>query len=194
MKVREAAGFTLLEIVVALAVFGFLLVGLSQTVRFGLTAWRQDARLSDGKTDLEAVDRTLRTIIENLDPGEEAGQPAITGTANSFIGTTRSRIPGSDLAAVPIEAGLAVSGSRLVLRWRPYHHWQPLGPPPPPQETELIGGVARIAIEYWQRSGVWISNWRDPDLPLLIRIRVTFAGRGAPRWPDIVAAPRLSRP
>ena len=42
MKARTAAGFTLLEVLVALAVFGFLLVGLSQTVRFGLTAWRQN--------------------------------------------------------------------------------------------------------------------------------------------------------
>ena len=104
----KAAGFTLLEIVVALAVFGFLLVGLSQTVRFGLTAWRQDARLSDGKTDLEAVDRSLRTVIENLDPGEDAGLPAITGSADEMTGVTLSRVPGSDLRPVPIEAGLAV--------------------------------------------------------------------------------------
>ena len=66
----KAAGFTLLELVVALAVFGFLLVGLSQTVRFGLTAWRQVARISASKTDLEAVDRTLRTVIENLTRGK----------------------------------------------------------------------------------------------------------------------------
>lgn len=65
MKRQAAAGFTLLEVIVALAVFGFLLVGLSQTVRFGLTAWRQNARLADGKTDLEAVDRSLRSIVEN---------------------------------------------------------------------------------------------------------------------------------
>jgi general secretion pathway protein J len=194
MRARVSAGFTLLEIVVALAVFGFLLVGLSQTVRFGLTAWRQDARLSDGKTDLEAADRSLRTVIENLDPGEEAGLPAITGSADALTGVTRSRVPGSDLRAVPIEAGLAVSGSRLVLRWRPYHHEEMFGPGPPPQETALVEGVDRIRISYWRRSGEWVSTWHDPDLPLLIRVRVTFAGRDAPRWPDMIVAPLLSRP
>lgn len=193
-KTRGSAGFTLLEIIVALAVFGFLLVGLSQTVRFGLTAWRQDARISNGKTDLEAVDRTLQTLIQNLQPVEDAGQPAITGSANSLTGVTRSRVPGSDLRAIPIEAGLAVSGERLVLRWRPYHHWQSFIPPPPPQETELVGGVARIAIQYWQRPGVWVPAWHEPDLPLLIRIRVIFANKNAPRWPDIVVAPLISRP
>jgi general secretion pathway protein J len=194
MKTRASAGFTLLEIVVALAVFGFLLVGLSQTVRFGLAAWRQDARLSDGKTDLEAVDRSLRTVIENLDPGEEAGQPVINGSANALTGVTRSRVPGSDLTAIPIEAGLAVSGSRLVLRWRPYHHGEPFGPSPPSQETALIDGVARIGITYWQASGKWVSTWHEPDLPLLVRVRVTFVAKDAPRWPDLVVAPLLSRP
>jgi general secretion pathway protein J len=194
MKARMGAGFTLLEMVVALAVFGLLLGGLSQTVRFGLMAWRQDAGMSDRKTDLEAVDRSLRTIIENLDPGEETGLPAISGSADTLTGVTRSRLPGSDPTAVPVEAGLAVSRGRLVLRWRRYHHGQALGPAAPPNETELVGGVARIRFEYWQRSGVWASAWHEPELPGLIRIRVTLAGSAVPRWPDLVVAPLLSRP
>jgi general secretion pathway protein J len=190
----KAAGFTLLEILVALAVFGFLLVGLSQTVRFGLTAWHQDVRIASGRTDLEAVDRTLRTVIENLNPGQDAEKPAIVGTPDTLAGVTRSRVPGSDLAGIPIEAGLAVSGRRLVLRWRPYHHWDPFTPPPRPQETELIGEVERVGIAYWKPSGVWVSSWHEPGLPLLVRIRITFAGPNPPRWPDVVAAPLLSRP
>jgi general secretion pathway protein J len=194
MRPRASGGFTLLEIVVALAVFGFLLVGLSQTVHFGLTAWRQDARMSDGKTDLEAVDRSLRAIIENLAPGDDAAQPPISGSASTLTGLTRLRVPGAGLLPIRIEAGLAVSGNRLVLRWRPYHHWVPFAPSPPPQETELISGVARLRIEYWHPPGVWASTWQQPDLPLLIRLRVTFAGENPPRWPDIVATPLLSRP
>jgi general secretion pathway protein J len=194
MNVRRSAGFTLLEIIVALAVFGFLLLGLSQTVRFGLTAWRQDARVAEGKTDLEAMDRGLRSVIENLTPGDDAGQAPIDGSENTLTGHTRMRVPGSGLAPIPIEAGLALSGTRLVLRWRPYHHWTPLGPTPPPRETDLMTGVARLGFEYWQPSGTWTSTWHAPDLPLLIRLHITLAGQNAPRWPDIVVAPLLSRP
>ncbi len=190
----RANGFTLLEILVALAVFGFLLVGLSQTVRFGLTAWHQDARMSDGKADLDAVDRSLRSIVENFAPKEDAGQPSIDGSNDSLAGITRLRLPGSGLAAIPAEAGLAVSGSRLVLRWRPYRHGIALGPAPAPVETELIGGVARMAIEYWRAPGMWVSRWQEPNLPLLIRFRIVFADPNAKRWPDIVVAPLLSRP
>ncbi|HEY0181871.1 MAG TPA: prepilin-type N-terminal cleavage/methylation domain-containing protein [Rhodopila sp.] len=194
MKARSSAGFTLLEVIVALAVFGFLLVGLSQTVRFGLTAWRQDARLSDGKTDLEAVDRAIRLIIEHLAPSDDAVQPAIIGTPDSLTGLTQLRLPNAASAPVRVEAALALSGNRLVLRWRPYHHSEPFGPAPPPREAELIAGVAHLGIAYWQRSGAWTSSWHAPDLPLLVRMRVTFAGDAAPRWPDIIVAPLLSRP
>lgn len=190
----RSSGFTLLEILVALAVFGFLLVGLSQTVRFGLTAWRQGARMSDGKTDLEAVDRSLRSIVENLAPAEDPARPSLDGSAGTLTGVSRLRVPGSGLVPQPIEAGLAVTGGRLVLRWRPYHHGAPLGPQPPPAEADLIGGVARLGIEYWQQSGAWVPRWHEPELPLLIRFRVTFAGDHQPRWPDIVVAPLLSRP
>jgi general secretion pathway protein J len=190
----KANGFTLLEVIVALAVFGFLLVGLSQTVRFGLTAWHQDARLSAGKTDLEAVDRSLRSVIENLAPQDDAAESSIGGTANTLTGVTRLRVPGAGLTPIRVEAGLAVSGRRLVLRWRPFHHWTAFGPSTPPAETELIGGVARVGIEYWRSPGVWVSSWKEPDLPLLIRFRIIFAGANAPRWPDIVVAPLLSRP
>jgi general secretion pathway protein J len=190
----KAHGFTLLEILIALALFGFLLVGLSQTVRFGLTAWQQDARLSDGKTDLEAVDRTIRSVVENLAPGDDSDQASIDGTAQTLTGVTMLRLPGSGLLTVPVEAGLAVSGQRLVLRWRPYHHGVPLRPLPPPAETELIGDVAHLVIEYWRPPGVWVSRWRESDLPRLIRFHLTFTGSPEPRWPDIVVAPLLSRP
>lgn len=194
MKAPRAAGFTLLETIVALAVFGFLLLGLSQTVRFGLTAWRQNARLSEEKTGLEAVDRSLRTIIENLAPGQDPEQPAIVGSPDTMTGLTRLRVPTSGVMPIRIEAGLAVSGTRLVLRWRPYHHWSSLGPPPPPQETELMSGVAHLRFAYWGPSGRWTSTWIQPGLPLLIRLSVTFAGENPPHWPDMIAAPLLSRP
>ena len=199
MKRRESAargsgGFTLLEVVVALAIFGFLLVGLNQTVRFGLNAWKQDIRLSERKTDLEAVDRSLRSILENLTPSDDAAHASFDGSGDHLIGETRIRVPGSGLMPVRIEAGLAVSGNRLVLRWRPHRHAQMLGAATPPLETELVGGVARLGIAYWQPAGVWVSSWHGQDLPFLIRMRVTFLGPSAPRWPDIVVAPLLSRP
>jgi len=44
-------GFTLLEILVALAVFAFLVLGLTQGTRFGLAAWDRQARTVDRARD-----------------------------------------------------------------------------------------------------------------------------------------------
>jgi len=190
----KARGFTLLEMTVALAVFGFLLLGLSQTLRFGLTAWHQGGRLSEGKTDLEAVDRTLRTIVHNFAPGDGTGLPPISGAAATLVGITRLRVPGSGTDPVRVEAGVALSGSRLVLRYRPHPHAEPLGALPPFAETELIDSVAHITIAYWGSSGTWISQWHEPDLPLLIRFRISLTTAHSARWPDIVVAPTLVPP
>lgn len=127
-------------------------------------------------------------------PGMILGRPSLDGSATTMAGISELRVPGMGLDPIQIEAGLAVSGSRLMLRWRPFHHGVRIGPSPAPQETELIEGVSRLSIEYRQPTGVWVSRWQEPDLPRLIRFRIVFAAANAPRWPDIVAAPLLSRP
>lgn len=194
MNRANAAGFTLLELLVALLVFGFLIAGLSQTVRFGMAAWQSEARISRGQGDFEAVDRTLRHLIENMRPSDEGANPSIEGTANTLSGVTVLPAAGPGAAPGPVEAALAVSGNRLVLRWRPYRHAASLRPMPPPREALLMDGVARLTLSYWRPTGGWVTAWREPDLPPLVRLHLTFAGAEQPRWPDIVVAPVLSRP
>ena len=48
---KRPNGFTLLEILVALTVLGFLLAGLAQGVHFGLLAWGTEVRLAGGNDD-----------------------------------------------------------------------------------------------------------------------------------------------
>lgn len=191
---RRSAGFTLLEVLIALVVFGLLMAGLSQTVRFGLAAWHTEGRLSDSRGDLEAVDRTLRLIVQNLMPGDDTGRPAITGTMDAMTGVSRMPTPDTGLAEAPVEVGLALSGNRLVLRWRPYIRAERLTPPPPPHETTLAANIARIAIAYWQPRGGWVTAWKQPNLPPLIRLRIEFRGENPPHWPEFILPPLLSQP
>ena len=66
------------------------------------------------------------------------------------------------------------------------------------QETELLGGVARLEFAYWGTSGAdsatWLTQWDGPVLPQLIRIRMTFGKGDSRHWPDMIVAPQLWTP
>lgn len=189
------AGFTLIEVLVALAVLGFLMLGLSQGLRFGLAAWDGQARLLGRGGDLDTADRTLRRVVTQLVPTDDPQAPGLRGTAQGFEAVTELPVT----AALPTRrASVALGvdrGGRLVLRWMPYLHARRLGPPPPAEESELLRNMAQVELGYWSAAagGGWMSSWARMDLPELVRIRLVFA-RGDPRrWPDIVAAPMRER-
>ncbi len=184
-------GFTLLEVLVALVVLGFLMVGLSQGVRFGLTAWGAQARMIDAGGDLDAVDRTLRGLIARIDPGTRADPPMIAGDPTRF---TFSSVLPEALGAREADLLVAMNPDhRLLLRWTPHLHAKRTRPPPAPQTEELLRGIAGLEFAY-RGSGGWVRSWNAADLPALVRIRVVFPAGDPRHWPDIVAAPLRSRP
>lgn len=191
----KTAGFTLLEMLVALTVLGFILVGLAQGMHFGLLAWGTETRLSAGNADLETVDTTLRHVIEGAAPGDDLDPAPFVGSDDQLGCITALPNAAGPSPDRRMRALLVVDAQhRLVLRWRPFIHATPLKPLPAPMETELLNNVARLRIAYWRPGGGWLNAWNASDLPTLVRMRVEFV-RGDPRhWPDIVAATRLDRP
>ena len=185
-------GFTLLEILVALVVMGFLMVGLSQGTRFGMQALSMQSRDIDRYGDLDAVDRTARRLIARMDPGSATRNATLRGTASGVAFTSDLPIPNAERADMLLTVD---AGHRLVLRWMPHLHATRFGPAPLPQETELLPGVDRIELGYWPEGGRdWQTAWTGRDLPALIRLRIVFPARDPRSWPDIVAAPLLDRP
>lgn len=192
---RRDAGFTLLEILVALVVLGFLMLGLSQGTRFGLQALTAQGRLLDERAELDAVDRTLRRLIERMDPGGPNQAPKIEGGRGALAFT--SELPAAASGAARLaDVAVMLNGGRLVLRWTPRVNAVRFGPPPAPQEAELLRGVERLDLAYWPpppASG-WVDAWTEESLPQLVRIRLVFPQGDRRRWPDIVAAPLRERP
>jgi general secretion pathway protein J len=195
MIAQKHAGFTLLEILVALAVFSLLMVGLVQGLRLGVNAWQAQARTMAGRGDVEAADRTLRALIERMDPGGVSGRPAtFKGTSHSLIFTTTLPQAADTMVTQAAVVTLAVDErNQLQLLWLPNFRYR-LGPTPPPGRVTLLGDVDHLEIAYWHdpKAG-WQAEWGGVVLPRLIRIRIVFTADSRRQGYDIVIMPMRDR-
>jgi general secretion pathway protein J len=193
--VGRDAGFTLLEVLVALSVLGFLVLGLVQGVRFGLAAWDAQSRVAGVYGDLDVVDRALRRVVAQIVPTDDVSRPAIRGTAGGFECVTELPMAAEALPSRRVVAAVGLDRSRLVLRWMPHLHARRLGPPPAPEETELLRGVERLEVAYWSAAAgaMWLPIWNRVEPPDLVRIRLVFLQGDRRRWPDILITPMRER-
>ena len=191
---RPDRGFTLLELLVALVVFGMLMAGLGQTVRFGLAAWRTQTRQIDRTADLDGVERVLRGVIAGIAPGRANDPPNIVGTAASFAFTSELPEGAGPEASRTADILLRVDGAhRLVLQWTPHLHVAWVGRRPDPTTTDILAGLDRLELSYWTADAGWRGEWRERSPPDLVRVRLRFPSGDGRRWPDIVAAPQRRR-
>ena len=183
-------GFTLLEIVVALVVLGILLVTLSRGTQFGLAAFDRQDRMINVGGRLEAVDRTLRRLIVQLDPGTATDGDTVVGARHVLV--FRSRLPvGETMGEAGTLADLRLSvddDHHLVLAWLPHRHVKAANAAPAPHREILLDDVDAINLDYWG-DNAWHAQWNEVAPPALIRIRIVFPDGDGRRWPDIVEAP-----
>jgi general secretion pathway protein J len=191
-------GFTLLEILVALAVFAFLVLGLTQGTQFGLRAWHAQAETIQATADLDSTDRLLRQLIERMDPGTETADPHIEGNETTIAFTSELDDPVS-LIPQPVDVRLSLGrDGTLLLLMTPHLHAIRIGPPSE-RRAVLLSGVARLDISYWRAHvrgtpNGWVRSWNEPELPELLRIHIGFQSDDRRHWPDIIAAPQKQRP
>jgi general secretion pathway protein J len=187
-------GFTLIEVIAALLVLGFVLAGLAQATRFGMNAWSLETRLADHASELERVDRTLRLLIE------QACAP-VGGDDKPFAGQEHRMVFITTLPAEPAtdpirraQVALGVDDAHhLVLRWQPQPNAVLIGNKPEQHEIILADGLERIDLAYRQAGadgGKWSKTWTDGNLPALVQIHFVLSNKKH-KWPDIAVATML---
>ncbi len=195
------AGFTLLEVLVALVVLGLLMVGLTQGVRTGLALRQAQVHRLDALAETGSVMRLLRTLLSRLPVMPDgntlvatAAGAAFRGEADrvSFVGDMPTGLGTTRRA----EMTLSVVDQRLTLSWVPHLHERLLTALPPATQTVLLGGVERLDLAYWGslaagQPQAWQTRWESAEAPELIRLRLRFAKGDRRRWPDLIVAPRL---
>ena len=186
----------MLEVLVALAIFGLLLVALTQGIQFGLLAGRSAARIGAANHDLNEIDLALRHLIQAIDPAPaRQNHPSLVGGRDEMAFVTELPNLPAGMAGDPglhrqVEAALVVDARhRLVLRWRLLHIAVTPAVPPPIVETALLNGISRMDLSFWRPEGGWADVWAASELPAMVRIHLVFENSLARHWPDIVAAP-----
>jgi general secretion pathway protein J len=185
-----AAGFTLLELLVAVTLMSLIALILSGGLTFGVRAWRRAQARSDEAALMLAVHDALARLIGGAQAAYASGDPA--DLRLSFAGDTdRLRLT----APLPeaIEPGLWATqtlsvqagehGSALVLAWRLD---LPDAAEQPRWQSPLVENVRFVRMQYWgvARPGDapgWQGNWLGrAELPGLVQIEI---GReGAADW------------
>lgn len=178
-------GYTLLEMLVALVVFGLIMAGLAQSYRFGLTAWSDSTRATAAPENMAAVDAALTQMIAQSLPGSMTGDGA-------QLAFTTSLPPGAGLPAGLADVALTLTPSgTFMLRYRLHPPGVPLAPLPAAKTEPLLQGVSALTLSYYTppANGTpgWSSSWSGEGLPALVKIHIAFAQ--GPDWPDLVAAP-----
>jgi general secretion pathway protein J len=195
-------GFTLLELLVALTVFGFLLIALNHGVQTGLDIWNVQSRRVNRTWDLDSSARLLRSLltqirtspVASINPGSPAVAISFTGKADelSFVGDLPTGF-GTDTSA---DITLRLAGTDLVAVWQPHRH-ELSGSSSHPTVSEILRGIDRLEFAYWglpsptALSPTWLAAWDGPSLPDLVRVRVRFSPGDPRNWPDLIVAPRL---
>ena len=183
-------GFTLLEMLVVLAVFGLLMVTVTEGMRFAGQASQIATKTLDWNNQIEPADRALRSMIEQIRPqGTLETNPALTGGPDQMAFLTELSDPSLALGHAQALIDLRFDASQnLVARSQPSPHATWIGPPAPVRKTVLVDRLAGGSFAYWDGSH-WLSQWNQDGLPRLVRIRLRFPAGDARHWPDIIAAP-----
>jgi general secretion pathway protein J len=199
----DEAGFTLVELLVALALFSLLVTLLIDNVGFGLRVWRHGgAHAEHLQKDMIAQD-LVRRMIGNIYPmlvGNGDTQPKIdfegTSDAISFLGNAPMVVSGGGryrfklfIERTPDRADMIISATpELANPQAPFSATR----------TLLLSDIGMAEFSYFgegvkERRERWQDSWSErSDLPRLVRIRVTFRSDDDHPWPELLIAPRIA--
>jgi len=202
MRNNRPAGFTLVELLVALVLFALLSAALFAALRSGAATTGRITTRQDDIASLNAARQRLAASLTGAYPEYlPAPTPGISGhvtfdgAANTiaFLATAPLAIATGGLAAMQLSLSGAPPDISLSLAATPE-----LSRPGTAATREiLLSGIAAASFAYLGAdtpSGplTWHASWANRQaLPQLIRIRVSFSAQDNRLWPDLLIAPKI---
>ena len=184
---RRAAGFTMIELVLAMALLGAMMVLLYSGLAFALRSW--DAGEANGRriADRRIGENFLRREMAELFPMRfkdpmsvkvafEGGAQKLRFVSSRPAGITQG---GLSLVGVEVEAGATPRERNLVMRRAmPDDEAKDFGPLDRAERTVLIEDVESVQFAYFGTENdftepKWYDTWPYTErIPRLVRIRI----------------------
>jgi general secretion pathway protein J len=196
-----ARGFTLIEVLVALALMSLIGTILIESLRVGGHTWQHVTREAANIDEITRAQQFLRQRLGTIYPPQPATD--ITSSAESLVGESESlefssAAPGSsDEALLRYRLGLSSSDQGTVeIRYRRERNGLAASEAATWSSEPLLAHASGLSIQFWEDSpgspGHWVGRWADTaKLPRLIRIDVEFAANDSRRWPPFYVETRV---
>jgi general secretion pathway protein J len=165
-------------------------------LRYGVLTWERSETLTAESNQVRQVQQLLTREIGQAYPElvrTDPVHPRIEFEGDAHTMRYLARDPGHPGAMDRVEIGVA-RGSDTLRRSQALELSSVQGS----ASRQLLRGLSTFEISYFDpgsedRGPGWLAAWRNQTvLPALIKIRARFAAKGAPPWPDLVVAPRIS--
>ena len=198
---RHTGGFTLIEVLVTLALMTLIGAILIESLRLGAHTWQRATRESANIDEVVRAQSFLRQRLGTVYPPEAA--TATNAPRQVFVGehnvlefsSAAPGHPGDGLARYRLELSDSQPGD-LQIRYRRdpgvaatvlTSEWS---------RERLLTRANGLIVQFWEQSpssaGHWVDHWDDPvKLPALIRIDIRFADNDPRRWPPLYVEPRI---
>jgi general secretion pathway protein J len=177
---RAEAGFTLLELLIAITIFALIMVALSEGVHFSGRAWRSWESHSGQQGDVDAVQTVLRQMIVY---GKDFG-----GDRQSlkFVG----KLPAALARGGVFDITLSCDGDSLTLSWVPHFKGTGSGMAQQQNVTILDGVVTAVFAYHFETRG-WQGLTSGQTKPLqLVALQARLANGRI--WTPFVVAPVMA--
>jgi general secretion pathway protein J len=193
-------GFTLIEVLVALALFALVGTILIESLRVGAHAWQHVTRSANQGDEITRAQEFLRLRLESIVPpavtDSHASTVALAGESDSleFLSATHD-----DAAMTRYQVRKAPAPSHdIEIRYRRVIE-KAAGLEAQQWSAEpLVGNAVTLSFQYWDDQvspGIWVDHWTSATkLPRLVEVDIQFADGDRRRWPLFFAEPRMDTP
>lgn len=202
LSASACRGFTLIELVVALALLALLALLTTEVLRIGTRIWDSSRKLTDNLDELSVAQSVLRRTLGTMlppYPGWPAAIGQVEGRVNAISFTSMAPVSQAGTwAHYRVYAKAGASASALMIAWQPIDSTNG-APSADWQQEMLIGDASEILFSYRPngapKADQWTSEWTDRDhTPALVRVSVHFSHGDRRNWPDLDIQPRITAP